>query len=242
MDRTIDMTSARALVASEFLWPRVRAFLWDFAPQIHSSRMDEEKAKSADGAFARATEMMRDASHAVSIRAKRFILNTFGVEPVFHDFPKEDGSRLALLDSNTLEKIAKWIGAIVCEKWLRKITSAKEVRAYKEALPGIYPEVFGYTMYFGAKAEEENKAASQEELEVSGPEDVIFIGYSLLGEKVSKLSAPLVKRFWLKLPNFCTGAEAEKRRAKIVKAAHKTINLELLMRLLLPEACRVCYS
>ena len=34
------MDEARDLVADQALWPRVRAFLWDFAPSIHPTWFD----------------------------------------------------------------------------------------------------------------------------------------------------------------------------------------------------------
>ena len=36
----IDIGAARALVADTVLWPRVRDFLWDFAPQVHPNWLE----------------------------------------------------------------------------------------------------------------------------------------------------------------------------------------------------------
>ena len=36
-EKNISIDDARALVADEALWPRMRDFLWDFTPQIHAS-------------------------------------------------------------------------------------------------------------------------------------------------------------------------------------------------------------
>ena len=85
-----------------------------------------------------------------SPRVKRYVLSSLGVEPCFHRFPKEDGSRLLLLDGETLELIVKWLGALSCAGALRRVTNGATVRELKAALSGVYPEVFGYTMYFGS--------------------------------------------------------------------------------------------
>ena len=39
MDVTVE--EARNLVADQALWPRVRDFLWDFAPQVHPSWLED---------------------------------------------------------------------------------------------------------------------------------------------------------------------------------------------------------
>ena len=83
----ITVEGARELVSSQLLWPRVRDFLWDFAPQVHPSWLEDAgPLESLDG----------------SVRAKNFLLGQLGVERCFHAFPKDDGSRLLLLDGATL--------------------------------------------------------------------------------------------------------------------------------------------
>ena len=132
MDGVISMEDARALVGDAKLWPRVRNFLWDFAPQVHESWLEPNQLSLRD-----------------SPRVKRYILDSLGVEPCFHAFPKEDGSRILLLDGATLESAAKWLGALACAESLRRVTSGEVVRKLKSKLRGIYPEVFGYSAYFG---------------------------------------------------------------------------------------------
>ena len=39
-EANISIDDARALVADEALWPRMRDFLWDFTPQIHASWLE----------------------------------------------------------------------------------------------------------------------------------------------------------------------------------------------------------
>ena len=87
----ITLDEARELVSNRLLWPRVSEFLWDFAPQVHESWLEPKQLSLRD-----------------SPRVKRYILESLGVEPCFHTFPKEDGSRILLLDGATLESTAKW--------------------------------------------------------------------------------------------------------------------------------------
>ncbi len=133
MDGVIDMDGARSLVGNAALWPRVRDFLWDFAPQVHESWLDGQAAQWLAGG---------------SPRVKRYILDSLGVEPCFHAFPGEDGSRILLLDPATLGSVARWLGALYCAEPLRKVMDGATVRALKAAFAGVYPEVFGYTAYF----------------------------------------------------------------------------------------------
>ena len=49
MDRLIDIAAARSLVADAALWPRVRDFLWDFAPSIHPSWLEEVESLKMKG-------------------------------------------------------------------------------------------------------------------------------------------------------------------------------------------------
>ena len=132
-EKDISIDDARALVADEALWPRMRDFLWDFTPQIHASWL--EGLRIPDGT-------------AHSQRIKTYVLSSLGVAPVFHSFPKGDWSRLLLLDGATLESTAKWLGALACAESLRRVTSGEVVRGLKSKFRGIYPEVFGYTAYF----------------------------------------------------------------------------------------------
>ena len=39
-EANITIDEARALVADAALWPRIRDFLWDFAPQVHKSWLE----------------------------------------------------------------------------------------------------------------------------------------------------------------------------------------------------------
>ena len=209
MGELIDMESARALVADQTLWPRVRNFLWDFAPQVHPSWLDRQVGLS-------------------NPRVKAWVLKELGVEPCFHTFPKDDWSRLLLLDGATLESIAKWLGALACADALRRVTDGATVRELKAALPGVYPEVFGYTMYFREFVPRGDAEAQSLQAEV------VEEGASLLLSALSNLPAPLVARFKFKLP-----------KGRCDSATLRGISLSSIFKLLklkFPEAYKVCCS
>ena len=209
MDGVISMEDARALVGDAKLWPRVRDFLWDFAPQVHESWLEPNQLSLRD-----------------SPRVKRYILDSLGVEPCFHAFPKEDGSRILLLDGATLESAAKWLGALACAESLRRVTSGDVVRKLKSKLRGIYPDVFSYTAYFG-------EFASRRDAEAQSLQTVVVEeGYSLLQSVVANLSSPLVARLKFKLPKgLC--ASASLREVKL-SAVLKLFKLKF------PEAYKLC--
>ncbi len=185
MDGVIDMEGARALVADSALWPYVRDFLWDFAPQVHQSWLDSlgVDLKGVDS----------------SPRVKRFVLEQLGVTSCFHSFPKEDFSRLVLLDGATLESVAKWLGAIACADRLRRVTDGATVRGLKAELPEIYPEVFAFTAYFKGI----DFAGKDGEFKV---EDVPAVGFAFLLSISRNLPEPLQVRMRLKIPRDLYGA------------------------------------
>ena len=161
-----------------------------------------------------------------SPRVKRYILESLGVEPCFHTFPKEDGSRILLLDGATLESAAKWLGALACAESLRRVTSGEVVRELKSKLRGIYPEVFSYTAYFG-------EFASRRDAEAQSLQTVVVEeGYALLQSVVANLPSPLVARLKFKLPKgLC--ASASLREVKL-SAVLKLFKLKF------PEAYKLC--
>ena len=210
MDGVITMEDARALVGDAKLWPRVRDFLWDFAPQVHESWLEPKQLSLRD-----------------SPRVKRYILDSLGVEQCFHAFPKDDGSRILLLDGATLESSAKWLGALACAESLRRVTSGEVVRELKTKLRGIYPEVFGYTAYFKDLDFQRRDAEAQSLQTV-----VVEEGYSLLQSVVANLPSSLVARLKFKLPKgLC--ASASLREVKL-SAVLKLFKLKF------PEAYKLC--
>lgn len=212
MDSVIDIESARALVADGALWPRVRDFLWDFAPCVHPTRL------AAIG---------MDKAPVQSSRVRRYILDVLGVKPFFHDFPAEDLSRLALLDGATLENLVKWMGALACAPSLRMVMDGARVRALKSSFAGVYPEVFSFTAYFpGAALDDVKDAASL------APDDVAAAGFSLLLAYMEGAPRAVVERMLLKLP---LGFQADKQRPSPPRA-----RLVKLLKLKFPEAYALC--
>lgn len=98
----IELSTARALVANERLWPRIM-----------------------ERCFSRPSGRLR-----------------------FHDFPSEDGSRLALVEDETFAAVANWLEVIARAKELRAAADASTVKAYKEAYGEAYPEALRYVPYF----------------------------------------------------------------------------------------------
>ncbi len=183
-DTTITMDDARALVTDSVLWPRIRDFLWDFAPAIHASWLE-----TVDGLNAKGLDLD-------SPRLKAYAQQALGVEPCFHSFPKEDGSRLLLLDGETLHSLSKWLGALACAESLRKVTSGATVRSLRAALPGVYPDVFAYTAYFG-KWKMEN---GEWKMEGDAGAQVCRLGRRILFSVLKDLPPALLHRLELKLP------------------------------------------
>ena len=238
MDYVIDIDAARALVADTALWPRIRDFLWDFAPSIHASWIEELESLKV-GKFEGINFQTFKLSNSQTF--KRFILSTLGVKPCFHAFPKDDWSRLVLLDGQTLGLIVKWLGALACADALRRVTDGKTVRELKSALSGIYPEVFAYTAYF-SKIEfqrEDAEKPSGESLDVdsrpSVVEDVFSTGMSIIESLLSGVPSPLVSRLRFKLPkSLCASAPPRLKKETCGAVVAKLLKLKF------PEAHSLC--
>lgn len=240
---TVDMEKARELVADQALWPRVRDFLWDFAPQVHESWLENVWGRETMDAGREAGSSLVYGLSS-SPRVKKHILTSLGVEPFFHSFPKDDWSRLALLDGATLLEIAKWLGATACADELRRVTDGATVRELKSALRGIYPEVFSFTAYFrgleawkfGSLDGVENVAAQVEEN-----------GYALLFSAVDALPPQLQLRMRLKLPAaFKASAPPSLRPSDLpnIKTSKHQFQklLSKLLKLRYPGAYSLCFS
>jgi len=210
MDGVIDMEKARALTGDKELWPRVRDFIWNFAMQIDPSWREGTNIPAG----------------LDSPRVRRYLLDTLGVKPCFHDFPVDDGSRLLLLDAATLESVAKWLGALACADGLRRVTDGATVRELKQALPGVYPEVFGYTAYFKMPAKTAKTAG-----------EVVACGYEMLSSALAGLPEPLRARLQFKLPRgSCDFAGKPGDGAKTLAVVLKLLKLKF------PEAYAICCS
>ena len=233
----ITLDEARELVSDRLLWPRVRGFLWDFAPQIHMSWLDDFTQRSRE---AESAETLVHSAISASLRemksprVKRYILDSLGVEPCFHAFPKEDGSRILLLDGATLESAAKWLGALACAESLRRVTSGEVVRELKSKLRGIYPEVFGFSEYFRKLKVENVKCTGGEDV----GEHVVRVGSSLLFALVGQLPKPLRDRLRFKLPKALSSGECSDSQLSALN--FKLSTLQLLLKLRFPEAYKLC--
>lgn len=65
----------------------------------------------------------------------------------FRAFPKGPG-RIALADGATRRQIALWREGLAKADGWRKVVDGAQVRALREAYPGVYPEIFRYMAYF----------------------------------------------------------------------------------------------
>lgn len=236
MGGLIDMEGARALVADHALWPRLRDFLWDFAPQVHPSWIEDLESSNV-GKLEDPNPLTLKLSNSQTL--KRFVLSSLGVGPCFYSFPKDDWSRLVLLDGGTLESLVKWLGALACADGLRGITDGKTVRALKTALPGVYPEVFGYTAYFkGLKIEDLGFKIEEGNLGKIG-----VAGCRILLSLLDSLPASLVARLKLKLPK--AYSDASNPQSSTLNPQSSIFNPQSLTRLLklkFPEAYSLCCS
>ena len=215
----ITLDEARELVGDAALWPRMRDFLWDFAPQVHESWIESLKVEG---------------STIQSPRVKAYILESLGVEPFFHDFPKDDWSRLALLDGATLIEIAKWLGALACAEELRRVTNGATVRELKTALRGVYPEVFGFTAYFVELKAEKLKVESLTS------ESVVMIGMNMLLSMLPE-NPSLLFRLKLKLPKTLT-EKLSTFNVQTLNIKLPSAKLRLLLKLRYSEAYSLCCS
>ena len=240
-EENITIDDARALVADAALWPRIRGFLWDFAPQVHESWLKDLGRETLDEGREDETAASQVSRFMSSPRVKRFVLSSLGVSPCFHAFPRGDWSRLLLLDGATLESVAKWLGAIVCVDDLRRVTDGATVRGLKASLSGIYPEVFGYAMYFkGAglqriDAETQRDRGSTVDSRQSIVDDVVSAGVSILVSLLEPLPGALSSRLKFKLPkDFSVSAPLRLEQETCGKALAKLLKLKF------PEAYKLC--
>ena len=240
MDSLIDIAAARTLVADAALWPRVRDFLWDFAPQVHESWLGSSVVRWLGGS-ADIQPSNHRTTEPPNHRTNKYILSTLGIEPCFHAFPKDDWSRLILLDGQTLELIVKWLGALACAEDLRRVTDGKVVRELKAALPGIYPEVFGYTAYFARtdSLRGDEEAQREEGLDAGSrpsiAENVVSAGLSIADSLLADVPSPLLSRFRFKLPkSFCASAAPRLKKETCGTVVAKLLKLKF------PEAYRLC--
>ena len=220
-DGGITIEEARGLVADQTLWPRIRDFLWDFAPKVHESWLEG----LGEPGFAHDFVKSGVRGPECSPRVKRYVLDSLGVEPCFHTFPKGDGSRLLLLGGETLESIAKWLGALSAADRMRRVTGGAAVRELKALLPGVYPDVFAYTAYFAWKDKGDGK-------DIGDWNEIEAMGASMIGSALSGIPEPLAARLKFMFP-----------RNLRVSAPPREIGINIINKLLklrFPEAYSLC--
>jgi hypothetical protein len=187
---SLGLEEARALVASP-LWPRIRAFLWDFASLCDPARLAAALAPAGgSGDFPR--------SLADSPRAARAAEQALGVSPFFHSFPAADSSHLLLLSREDYDRLAQFLGTVALAPALRCVTAGAEVRALKAALPGVYPETLAFAAYFHKHEPLFKKVASADA--VANAEAICAAGHSILAAALSDLPPELLLRQRLRFP------------------------------------------
>ena len=203
-DSAISLADARPLVASP-LWPRIRAFLWDFA-----SLCDPERLSAAAGGAGDAAPRSLDLLDVPRVAASA--LRALGVEPIFHSFPATDASRLLLLSREDYDRLAQFLGVVALAPALRRVTAGADVRALKAALPD-YRETLAYAAYFHRfealfKRFEPAEQAADPAVENSSlvprpsslPAAVFAAGHALLAAALSDLPPELLLRQRLRFP------------------------------------------
>ena len=223
-DSALSLADARALVSSA-LWPAVRTFLWDFASLCDPARL------AAAGGWGGAA--LRSLDPLSSSRVARAAERALGLSAFFHPFPASDGSRLLLLSRESYDRLALFLGALALAPALRRVAIGAEVRVLKAALPGVYPEVFGYTAYF-PQGDFQRRGAETQSL----PESVAALGCAILLAALANLPASLVSRLTFKLPKtLCASAALREKKDTVTLSA-----ILKLLKLKFPEAYSLCCS
>ena len=176
MDGEITIQQARELVRDDRLWPLVRRFLYGFAGLVDGGRV-----AAACGPDAVA---LRE-----SPRVSALLRERLSVKPVFHAFPKEDGSRLLLLPAATFRTLALWLAALSNAERMKREIDGGKVRAFRAQLAGVYPEVFRVAPYF-----------HRWRLPVTGGTDFEIEGLRLMATALKGLSGDLLERQRLRFP------------------------------------------
>jgi len=216
------LEEAHPLVASP-LWPRIRAFLWQFASLCDESRIRSkvlkfEGSQVPDSEPANLQTCELSNALATTPRVAASALRDLGIAPFFHSFPSADASRLLLLSREDYARLAQFLGTIAFAPALRRVTAGAEVRALKAALPGVYPEALAFAAYFHkheslfkkAASEESSKVRKFESSKVPAPEpanlrtcepaNILAAGHSLLAAALSDLPPELLLRQRLRFP------------------------------------------
>ncbi|MBQ3810960.1 MAG: hypothetical protein II839_09110 [Kiritimatiellae bacterium] len=187
---SLGLGEARALVASP-LWPRIRAFLWDFASLCDPARL-------TGSLVTRHSSLVTAKGLLGSPRTTRAAEKALGLSSFFHGFPAEDSSRLLLLSREDYDRLAQFLGVVALAPALRRVALGAEVRALKAALSGVYPEALSYAAYFGKFATLFKQFAPADG--AANPATVQSTGHSILAAALSGSPSELLLRQRLRFP------------------------------------------
>ena len=230
---SLSLADARTLVATP-LWPRIRAFLWQFETLCDESRIRSKVLKfegsqvpDSEPANLRTCELAN--ALAATPRVAASALRALGVSPFFHSFPSADASRLLLLSREDYDRLAQFLGVIARAPALRRVTAGAEVRALKAAIPD-YRETLSFAAYFHkhesffkqVASEEGSQVPKFESSKVPAPEpanlrtcepaNILATGHSILATALSTLPPELLLRQRLRFP---AGSPAESALASL---------------------------
>ena len=219
---SLGLEEARPLVAGP-LWPRIRAFLWNFASLCDPARLtaafeapssdgEEQAEEAGDPLVTRHSSLVTAEGLLGSPRTARAAEQALGLVPFFHSFPATDASRLLLLSREDYDRLAQFLGVVALAPALRRVTAGAEVRALKAAVPD-YRETLAYAAYFHRfealfKRFEPAEQAADPAVENSSlvtrhsslPAAVLAAGHRLLALALSDLPPELLLRQRLRFP------------------------------------------
>ena len=105
------------------------------------------------------------------------------------------------------------------------------VRRLKAAFRGVYPEAFGFSVYFKALKIPQSELPEGDQL----VDHVLAVGYRILLKVLTPLDEGLLMRFKMKFPK--TFADLKPMDVK-----PSSVNISLLLKLKFPEAHKLCCS
>lgn len=177
---------------SSGLWSFVSQYLFDFA-----SLLDRERLRDA---IAPLDSRMLAADSPCRKRLCRYALAKLGVEPCFHSFPKDDGSRILLLKTSQILVLAEWLGALSYEPALRRTIRGASVKRLEHELADSYPMVFRRSNYYKSWHERLWGSVGSQPREITEPAIVKEHGMQLLMTILGALPQALLHRMILRFP------------------------------------------
>ena len=266
---SLGLEEARALVASP-LWPRIRAFLWNFASLCDPARLtaafeepssdgEEQAEEAGDPLVTRHSSLVTAEGLLGSPRTARAAEQALGLVPFFHSFPAAGASRLLLLSREDYDRLAQFLGVVALAPALRRVTAGADVRALKAALPGVYPEVLAFAAYFHrfealfkrfeAADPPTDPAADNSAFSIQHsalPAAVLAAGHRLLAAALSDLPPALLLRQRLRFPAGSPADAALAREAGSVPEASASgaalAAAKLALKLSNPQEYTTCFS